>query len=117
MIGAKQSDRLRAARQSPMTTTPSSGKSQARDLPGHHLDGTTGTVPAGSLRLYTIAEVSELTRMSEYWLREQCRELRIAHHRLGRSYRLSESDLRQLANETRVLAVEHALMPTRHKRL
>ena len=37
------------------------------------------------------------TRLSlsscETWLRQQCREARIPHHRLGRSYRFSESDL------------------------
>ncbi|WP_369820373.1 helix-turn-helix domain-containing protein [Phycicoccus sp. Soil803] len=86
-----------------------------RDPAGLHSDASIGSIPATVLRLYTIAEVSELTRMSEYWLREQCRERRIAHHRLGRSYRLSESDLGQLAAESRVEPRVGSLTPTRHR--
>ena len=70
--------------------------------------------------MYTIAQVAELTQMSEYWLRQQCREARIPHHRLGRSYRFSESDLTQLLSESRVQTRpdprERALTPTRHQR-
>jgi excisionase family DNA binding protein len=70
--------------------------------------------------MYTIAEVAELTRMSEYWLREQCRQARVPHHRLGRSYRFTEFDLAQLLRESRVQArpdpCEQALTPTRHQR-
>jgi excisionase family DNA binding protein len=73
--------------------------------------------PSASVpRLYTIAEVAELTAMSEYWLREQCREGRLAHHRLGRCYRFAETDLLQLLAATRVEPEERTLMPTRHRR-
>lgn len=72
----------------------------------------TGMVP----RLYTIAEVAELTRMSEYWLREQCREAKVAHHRLGRCYRFAETDLLRLMAATRVEPPEKMLAPTRHSR-
>jgi excisionase family DNA binding protein len=67
-------------------------------------------------RLYTVAEVAQLTQMSAYWLREQCRQSRIAHHRLGRNYRFSESDLADLMNGARVRPREEILLPTRHRR-
>lgn len=70
--------------------------------------------------MYTVAEVAKLTRMSEYWLRQQCREARIPHHRLGRNYRFSDSDVAQLLErsrvETRPEPEEQALTPTRHRR-
>lgn len=71
-----------------------------------------GPVP----RLYTIAEAAELTRMSEYWLREQCREKKVAHHRLGRCYRFTETGLLQLLATTRVEPGQQDLAPTRHHR-
>ena len=67
-------------------------------------------------RLYTIAEVAEVTRMSQYWLREQCRDAKLAHHRLGRCYRFSEDDLTQLLSGSRVQPRERTLTPTRHLR-
>lgn len=67
-------------------------------------------------RLYTIAEVAERTAMSEYWLREQCREGKLAHHRLGRCYRFAETDLVLLLAATRVQPRERELTPTRHRR-
>ncbi|GAA2163166.1 helix-turn-helix domain-containing protein [Pedococcus bigeumensis] len=67
-------------------------------------------------RLYTIAEVAELTKMSEYWLREQCRNATLAHHRFGRCYRFSDTDLTQLLAGTRVEPQERRLTPTRHRR-
>lgn len=66
--------------------------------------------------LYTINEVAQLTKMSAYWLREQCRGGRIAHHRLGRSYRLSQSDVLALLASTRAEPRGDTLAPTRRRR-
>lgn len=71
------------------------------------------STPMPVTRLYTIAEAAEITRMSEYWLREQCREARLAHHRLGRCYRFAEADLLALMAASRVEPTGSALTPTR----
>ena len=87
---------------------------------GGVIDGVPGSPSTPMTPMFTVAEVAELTQMSEYWLRQQCREARIPHHRLGRIYRFSESDLAQLLSESRVQTrtdpCEPALTPTRHHR-
>ena len=52
-------------------------------------------------RFFTIEEVADATQMSRAGLWRQCRDGKVAHHKMGRSYRFSESDLLNFISETR----------------
>lgn len=53
-------------------------------------------------RFYTVDEVADMTKLSRRWLWVQCREGKVAHHKWGRSYRFSETDLRQFIAASRI---------------
>jgi excisionase family DNA binding protein len=44
-------------------------------------------------RYWTVEQVAELTGMGIKWLRAQCHDGLIPHHRFGRSYRFTAQDL------------------------
>lgn len=54
------------------------------------------------MQFYTVEEVAAMTKLSKRWLWVQCREGKVAHHKWGRSYRFSETDLLQFIAESRV---------------
>ena len=53
----------------------------------------TAETTAMDLTYYTVEQVSEQTGMGKDWLWQQCRDRKIAHHRLGRTYRFTADDL------------------------
>jgi excisionase family DNA binding protein len=55
-----------------------------------------------NLAYYTVEQVSEQTGMSKDWLWQQCRDRKIPHHRLGRTYRFTADDLANLQAATAV---------------
>ena len=51
-------------------------------------------------RYWTIEQVAELTGMGIKWLRAQCHDGQIPHHRFGRSYRFTPKDIEDLATQS-----------------
>ncbi|MHB8185626.1 MAG: helix-turn-helix domain-containing protein [Dermatophilaceae bacterium] len=59
-------------------------------------------------------QVAAMTGMSVDWIWKQCRDGKIAHHKLGSKYRFTESDLSALAAESAVAPKsQDDLVPTR----
>lgn len=67
------------------------------------------------LNFYTARQVSAITGMSVDWLWQQCREGRIAHHKLGSKYRFTADDISALAAQSAVspTTVQDDLTPVR----
>jgi len=55
---------------------------------------------------YGVEQVSEMLGRSRDWVWAQCRECKIPHHRIGRSYRFTADDLKQLMANTAVVPIE-----------
>jgi excisionase family DNA binding protein len=71
--------------------------------------------PSMAFNFYTAQQVSAITGMSIDWIWQQCREGRIAHHKLGSKYRFTESDLSILAAQSAVspTVIQDDLVPVR----
>jgi excisionase family DNA binding protein len=52
---------------------------------------------------YTVEEVAIIFRRGKDWVWAQSRDRKIPHHRLGRTYRFSNGDLKELAAKTAVV--------------
>jgi excisionase family DNA binding protein len=67
-----------------------------------------------TLTFYSAQQAAEMTGMSVDWIWKQCRDGKIAHHKLGSKYRFTESDLSALAARSAVeLKPQDDLIPTR----
>jgi excisionase family DNA binding protein len=68
-----------------------------------------------TLTFYSAQQAAEMTGMSVDWIWKQCRDGKIAHHKLGSKYRFTESDLSALAARSAVVptALQDDLIPTR----
>lgn len=67
-------------------------------------------------RYWTVEQVAELTGMGVKWLRAQCHDGQIPHHRFGRSYRFTPKDIEELGAQnayTPVPAVTREFVPLR----
>ena len=51
-------------------------------------------------RCWTVEQVAELTGMGIKWLRAQCHDGKIPHHRFERSYRFTAQNLEDLDTQT-----------------
>ena len=47
------------------------------------------------MKFYTVEEVSEITRFSQYYVRKLLRENKIIGNKLGKSWRVSEEELQK----------------------
>ena len=69
---------------------------------------------------YTVEQVAILLSRGQDWVWAQCRDRKIPHHKLGRSYRFSDGDLKHLAAQTAVVTrtpqADDDLMPSRAQR-
>jgi excisionase family DNA binding protein len=60
------------------------------------------------LTFYTARQVSAMTGMSIDWIWKQCRDGKIAHHKLGSSVRFTADDVSALAAQSAVSPTERA---------
>jgi excisionase family DNA binding protein len=66
------------------------------------------------ITFYSAHDAAKMTGMSVDWIWKQCRDGKIAHHKLGSKYRFTESDLSALAAESAVAPKQRDdLVPTR----
>jgi excisionase family DNA binding protein len=67
------------------------------------------------LNFYTARQVSAITGMTVDWIWQQCRDGKIAHHKLGDRYRFTADDLSALAAQTAVspTVLKDDLVPVR----
>jgi excisionase family DNA binding protein len=54
------------------------------------------------LNFYSAQQAAEMTGMSVDWIWKQCRDGKIAHHKLGSKYRFTADDLSALAAQSAV---------------
>jgi len=67
-----------------------------------------------TITFYSAHDAAQMTGMSVDWIWKQCRDGKIAHHKLGSKYRFTESDLSALAAQSAVeLKPQNDLVPTR----
>ena len=69
---------------------------------------------------YTVEQVAIMLSRGKDWVWAQCRDRKISHHKLGRTYRFSDGDLKDLAAHTAVVTrspqADDDLVPSKAQR-
>jgi excisionase family DNA binding protein len=70
------------------------------------------------LNFYSAQQAATITGMSVDWIWKQCRDGKIAHHKLGSKYRFTADDLSALAAQSAVspTMLQDDSVPTRWRR-